>query len=464
MGKVSAANKVVRLRSIYSRLEIAFLTRIYRGVPSPGTDHKVLLRDIVIGKSIMQYNLGRQYPGKFRRKDGVKDNLSRLNKDLSIHITKATTIVLQLKRTRLLSRPIFTDTEISQAVAVVNPLRVTERLKRRAKSLDMTSHIKWCIGSGDTVIKSGEHCNRIEGAGVWEEIPCTIVKGVCDYADSHKNKLWQDFAAAIAALATKALIERYVYRTPRTNSDPTPTMFMFTPVLSGVIGASRFVSRGNELGHGRAPYRRAAGSRWHRKDSVIDRLNARDKTSLRQSFQLAARRILREHPTVTYVQNAMVNQDLDETTEALIVYDNYDDVRFDGRGGADQSALRIAEESGAVFSKTSQTEAADLKAYDIRRYFPETDHGAIVITTRSSTVKLGQLIRMSSSFSACREQWLMLLSAAFRRDCPSCFRMSQYNSRVSCYLAVLTATGVSCQVEKRPKLIEAHRAGNWTYS
>ncbi|KAK1624262.1 hypothetical protein BDP81DRAFT_330670 [Colletotrichum phormii] len=137
-------------------------------------------------------------------------------------------------------------------------------------------------------------------------------------------------------------------------------------------------------------------------------LNARDETSLRQSFQLAARRILREHPTVAYVQNAMVNQDLDETTEAvkrwldearndrwLVVYDNYDDVRFDGRGGADQSALRIAEEGGPVSSKTSQTETADSKAYDIRPYFPETDHGAIVITTRSSTVKLGQLIRMS---------------------------------------------------------------------
>ncbi|KZL64644.1 nb-arc and tpr domain protein, partial [Colletotrichum incanum] len=146
----------------------------------------------------------------------------------------------------------------------------------------------------------------------------------------------------------------------------------------------------------------------HRGDySAMLWLNARDETSLRQSFQLAARRILREHPTVAYVQNAMVNQDLDETTQAvkrwldearndrwLVVYDNYDDVRFDGRGGADQSALRIAEESGAVSSKTSQTEAADSKAYDIRRYFPETDHGAIVITTRSSTVKLGQLIRL----------------------------------------------------------------------
>ncbi len=55
------------------------------------------------------------------------------------------------------------------------------------------------IASGDKVMKSGEDRDAVatkegiiafemEGAGVWEEIPCLVVKGVCDYADSHKNK------------------------------------------------------------------------------------------------------------------------------------------------------------------------------------------------------------------------------------------------------------------------------------
>lgn len=51
---------------------------------------------------------------------------------------------------------------------------------------------------------------EMEGAGIWEEIPCIIVKGVCDYADSHKNKAWQNFAAATAAAAAKALLGRYI--------------------------------------------------------------------------------------------------------------------------------------------------------------------------------------------------------------------------------------------------------------
>lgn len=73
------------------------------------------------------------------------------------------------------------------------------------------------MGSGDTVMKSGIGRNRIaqqegviafemEGAGIWEHLPCLVIKGVCDYADSHKNKKWQDYAAATAASTAKALV------------------------------------------------------------------------------------------------------------------------------------------------------------------------------------------------------------------------------------------------------------------
>lgn len=76
------------------------------------------------------------------------------------------------------------------------------------------------IFSGDTVMKSGERRDRIaaehnviafemEGAGIWDEVPSIIVKGICDYADSHKNKKWQPFAAATAASVVKAVLGRY---------------------------------------------------------------------------------------------------------------------------------------------------------------------------------------------------------------------------------------------------------------
>lgn len=51
---------------------------------------------------------------------------------------------------------------------------------------------------------------EMEGAGVWDKFNCLIIKGVCDYADSHKNKNWQSYAAAVAAAATKEVLGQYV--------------------------------------------------------------------------------------------------------------------------------------------------------------------------------------------------------------------------------------------------------------
>jgi nucleoside phosphorylase len=50
----------------------------------------------------------------------------------------------------------------------------------------------------------------MESAGVWDNFPCVVIKGVCDYADSHKNKKWQGYAAATAAACMKAFLKEWV--------------------------------------------------------------------------------------------------------------------------------------------------------------------------------------------------------------------------------------------------------------
>ena len=51
-----------------------------------------------------------------------------------------------------------------------------------------------------------------------DNFPCLVIKGVCDYADSHKNKKWQPYAAATAAAFARALLcfvdEQEVFKTP----------------------------------------------------------------------------------------------------------------------------------------------------------------------------------------------------------------------------------------------------------
>ncbi|KAH7035974.1 uncharacterized protein B0I36DRAFT_347681 [Microdochium trichocladiopsis] len=100
------------------------------------------------------------------------------------------------------------ESEVSNAIT---------RKKRPSAETDRLSVHLGAVGSADTVMKSGVDRDIIaaryqlvalemEAAGMWEELPCIVVKGVCDYADSHKAKGWQPFAAASAAAVTKALL------------------------------------------------------------------------------------------------------------------------------------------------------------------------------------------------------------------------------------------------------------------
>ena len=49
-------------------------------------------------------------------------------------------------------------------------------------------------------------CFEMEAAGIMDDFPCLVVRGVSDYADSHKHKHWQDFAAATAAAYAAELL------------------------------------------------------------------------------------------------------------------------------------------------------------------------------------------------------------------------------------------------------------------
>ncbi|KAF4627092.1 hypothetical protein G7Y89_g11064 [Cudoniella acicularis] len=53
----------------------------------------------------------------------------------------------------------------------------------------------------------GVLCFEMEAAGLMNTFPCLIIRGICHYSDSHKNKGWQGYAAAAAAVVAKTLLE-----------------------------------------------------------------------------------------------------------------------------------------------------------------------------------------------------------------------------------------------------------------
>ncbi|KAJ6256405.1 hypothetical protein Dda_8905 [Drechslerella dactyloides] len=76
------------------------------------------------------------------------------------------------------------------------------------------------IASGNQVVKDAKFrdkinqhlggdvlCFEMEAAGLTVDFPCLVIRGICDYADSQKNKDWQEYAAAVAAACAKELLD-----------------------------------------------------------------------------------------------------------------------------------------------------------------------------------------------------------------------------------------------------------------
>ncbi|KAE8156909.1 Pfs, NACHT and ankyrin domain protein [Aspergillus tamarii] len=61
----------------------------------------------------------------------------------------------------------------------------------------------------DSILKDIEDkciCLEMEAAGLMNNFPCIVIRGICDYADSHKSDLWQRYASATAAAYAKELL------------------------------------------------------------------------------------------------------------------------------------------------------------------------------------------------------------------------------------------------------------------
>jgi hypothetical protein len=50
-------------------------------------------------------------------------------------------------------------------------------------------------------------CFEMEAASLMDNFPCIVIRGISDYADSHKNDRWQHYAALSAAAYAKNLLD-----------------------------------------------------------------------------------------------------------------------------------------------------------------------------------------------------------------------------------------------------------------
>ncbi|PLN78249.1 nucleoside phosphorylase domain-containing protein [Aspergillus taichungensis] len=264
MGKASSASVSASLRGSFPNIRLGLVVGICGAVPELG-NKKIFLGDIIISTGVAQVDFGQRYTGHFVRKDTLDDNLGRPNTELRGFLrrlsgwkeqqefnpkflgnirdicgkkgfsdwTKPTLEIDTLysadygHRHRNLrncsvcaqvgeERPVFCESALSMSCEQLGCNNVSR--KREAEDVPVC-HFGH-IASSDQVMKSALDRDRIanqekvlgfemEGAGVWDNFPTVIIKGACDYADSHKNKTWQRYASVTAAAGAKAFLQQW---------------------------------------------------------------------------------------------------------------------------------------------------------------------------------------------------------------------------------------------------------------
>ncbi|KAK0663299.1 hypothetical protein DIS24_g1197 [Lasiodiplodia hormozganensis] len=95
--------------------------------------------------------------------------------------------------------------------------KLVPRPERTRKTKDKTAIHYGLIASADRLMKDAVVrdelsqqedilCFEMEAAGLMDHFPCLVIRGICDYSDTHKNDIWQGYAAVAAAAYAKELL------------------------------------------------------------------------------------------------------------------------------------------------------------------------------------------------------------------------------------------------------------------
>jgi nucleoside phosphorylase len=243
-GNNPAATVATRMVQNFPSIRFGLMVGIGGGVPTPPNYNDIRLGDVVVSSAtgefggVVQYDRGKTVQeGAFKRtgslnrppevlRQAVSDlratyrlKRGRLAKYLADMISEydtfaspATTLGLQ----DTLFHPEY-DHPMGGYFPTCASCDVTQIIQRSPRVPGPVVHYG-TIASGNQVMRNGLERDRIskelggvlcfemEAAGLMNTFPCLVIRGICDYSDSHKNKNWQAYAAAVAAAYTKELL------------------------------------------------------------------------------------------------------------------------------------------------------------------------------------------------------------------------------------------------------------------
>ncbi|CAN9172704.1 unnamed protein product [Alternaria alternata] len=236
IGNNPAAAVATQMRATFKKIRFGLMVGIGGGVPSAEAD--VRLGDVVVSQpqgkhgGVVQYDAGKTTPSGFERTGSlnsspqvllaavakVRANELRGRSKLCEHTAKLESIA-KFQRSKAGPDVLFEaayDHEGGQTCANCSSDRHEAR-EPRDSGEEVVTHYG-TIASGNQVIKDavvrdklsaelgGVLCFEMEAAGLMNSFPCLVIRGICDYADSHKNKRWQAYAAGMAAAYAKEVL------------------------------------------------------------------------------------------------------------------------------------------------------------------------------------------------------------------------------------------------------------------
>jgi nucleoside phosphorylase len=241
IGNSSAATVATQLLNDFTSIRFGLLVGIGGGIPSDDKDD-IRLGDVVVSKptatfgGVVQFDRRKILPnGQFERTGTLKKppvvlmaNVQKLearHRRIGNQISKYLSDMLE-RFPNMAEEYVCPGIENDQLFEATyshkggRTCRLCDRSKvvERALRKNSAPRIHYgTIGSANEVIKDSEIrdklrtdlgilCVEMEAAGLMGEFSCLVIRGICDYADSHKNKIWQPYAAATAAAYAKELL------------------------------------------------------------------------------------------------------------------------------------------------------------------------------------------------------------------------------------------------------------------
>ncbi|RAK96506.1 purine and uridine phosphorylase, partial [Aspergillus ibericus CBS 121593] len=229
-GLVSASRVIASMRSSFPSIRFAVMVGIAGGSPDAGND--VRLGDVVVGTRVIPYLFGKQTPSGheytghvlyppdillYRANDMQHRTMVQLNMEEIIE-DKIGRMSSRIKRK--FQRPEQTSDRLYLSDYVHHEgcdcsrasSQLSDRLVNREPRVQGSRVLvhSGAIASGDQVIKDartrdnhaqrlGTLCFDMESAAL-TNIDAIGIRGICDYADSHKNDQWHGYAAIAAAV------------------------------------------------------------------------------------------------------------------------------------------------------------------------------------------------------------------------------------------------------------------------